>query len=87
LLVRCSRIPTSQKKRKLHAGSKEAVDQAESAVATDVEITLRVACLGGSSLDLKVKVPPRELVREVKRTIGLTGHSGQVAEWANCFRT
>ena len=34
----------------------------------DPEISLRVACLDGSSLDLKV--PPRELVREVKRTIG-----------------
>ena len=31
-------------------------------------ISLRVACLDGSSLDLKV--PPRELVREVKRAIG-----------------
>ena len=31
-------------------------------------ITLRVACLDGSSLELTV--PPRELVREVKRAIG-----------------
>ena len=32
------------------------------------DITLRVACLDGSSLELTV--PPRELVREVKRAIG-----------------
>ena len=32
------------------------------------DITLRVACLDGSSLELTV--PPRELVREVKRLIG-----------------
>jgi hypothetical protein len=49
-----------QKKRKLQADSEEA--------DADPEITLRVACLDGSSLDLKV--PPRELVREVKRSIG-----------------
>jgi hypothetical protein len=56
-----------QKKRKLQADS----EYAESAAAlTDAnpEISLRVACLDGSSLDLKV--PPRELVREVKRAIG-----------------
>jgi hypothetical protein len=55
-----------QKKRKLQADSEEA----DSAAATsdEPEITLRVACLDGSSLDLKV--PPRELVREVKRAIG-----------------
>jgi hypothetical protein len=43
---------------------------AATAAASDVDpkITLRVACLDGSSLDLKV--PPRELVREVKRAIG-----------------
>ena len=34
----------------------------------DPEITLRVASLDGTSLDLKV--PPRDLVREVKRAIG-----------------
>ena len=55
-----------KKKRKLQAGSEEA-DSAAVTVA-DPEITLRVACLDGSSLDLKV--PPRELVREVKRAIG-----------------
>jgi hypothetical protein len=32
------------------------------------DITLRVACLDGSSIELTV--PPRELVREVKRAIG-----------------
>ena len=55
-----------QKKRKLQADSEEA-DSAAASIA-DPEITLRVACLDGSSLDLKV--PPRELVREVKRAIG-----------------
>jgi hypothetical protein len=55
-----------KKKRKLQADSEEADGAAAS--AADPEITLRVACLDGSSLDLKV--PPRELVREVKRAIG-----------------
>ena len=55
-----------KKKRKLQADSEEA-DSAAVTVA-DPDITLRVACLDGSSLDLKV--PPRELVREVKRAIG-----------------
>jgi hypothetical protein len=55
-----------KKKRKLQADSEEA-DSAAVTVA-DPEISLRVACLDGSSLDLKV--PPRELVREVKRAIG-----------------
>jgi hypothetical protein len=50
-----------KKKRKLQADSEEADGAA-------AKISLRVACLDGSSLDLKV--PPRELVREVKRTIG-----------------
>ena len=54
------------KKRKLQADIEEADTTAAS--AADPEITLRVACLDGSSLDLKV--PPRELVREVKRAIG-----------------
>jgi hypothetical protein len=54
------------KKRKLQANSDEADGAAASVV--DPDITLRVACLDGSSLDLKV--PPRELVREVKRAIG-----------------
>jgi hypothetical protein len=54
-----------QKKRKLQADSEEG----KSAAASDADpISLRVACLDGSSLDLKV--PPRELVREVKRAIG-----------------
>ena len=55
-----------KKKRKLQADSEVADTTAAS--AADPEITLRVACLDGSSLDLKV--PPRELVREVKRAIG-----------------
>ena len=58
--------PPSKKKRKLQADSEEADGAAAS--DADTEITLRVACLDGSSLDLKV--PPRELVREVKRAIG-----------------
>ena len=32
------------------------------------EVSLRVACLDGTTLDLTV--PQRELVREVKRTVG-----------------
>ena len=55
-----------KKKRKLQADSEEADGAAAS--AADPDITIRVACLDGSSLDLKV--PPRELVREVKRAIG-----------------
>ena len=55
-----------KKKRKLQADSEKTATAAAS--DADPEITLRVACLDGSSLDLKV--PPRELVREVKRAIG-----------------
>ena len=54
-----------KQKRKLHVDSEHT---AAAASADDPDITLRVACLDGSSLDLKV--PPRELVREVKRAIG-----------------
>ena len=53
------------KKRKKQADSGEA-NTARDDAADD--ITLRVACLDGSSLELTV--PPRELVREVKRLIG-----------------
>jgi hypothetical protein len=56
-----------KKKRKLQGTSNEA-DAAAAVTDADPEITLRVACLDGSSLDLKV--PPRELVRKVKRAIG-----------------
>jgi hypothetical protein len=56
-----------KKKRKLQADTEEA-DGAAVVIDADPEITLRVACLDGSSLDLKV--PPRELVREIKRAIG-----------------
>ena len=56
-----------QKKRKLQADT-EGADGAAAVTGADQDITLRVACLDGSSLDLKV--PPRELVREVKRAIG-----------------
>ena len=60
-----SKPPSNKKKkRKLVADSEEL----ESAATSHLEITLRVACLDGSSLDLKV--PPRQLVREVKRAIG-----------------
>ena len=61
-----SNPPSNKKKRKLQATSKVVDHAADN--AADPEITLRVACLDGSSLDLKV--PPRELVREVKRAIG-----------------
>ena len=61
-----SKKKKEKKKRKLQADSEEADTAAAS--DADPEITLRVACLDGSSLDLKV--PPRELVREVKRAIG-----------------
>ena len=53
------------KKRKKQVDSDE-VELARDDAADD--ITLRVACLDGSSLELTV--PPRELVREVKRLIG-----------------
>ena len=53
------------KKRKKQVGI-DAVELAGDDAAED--ITLRVACLDGSSLELTV--PPRELVREVKRLIG-----------------
>ena len=56
-----------KKKRKLQADSEDA-ESAAALTDANPEITLRVACLDGSSLDLKV--PPRELVREVKRAIG-----------------
>ena len=53
------------KKRKKQVDSDE-VELARDDAAED--ITLRVACLDGSSLELTV--PPRELVRVVKRLIG-----------------
>jgi hypothetical protein len=53
------------KKRKKKADSGEASAARDD--ATEL-ITLRVACLDGSSLELTV--PPRELVREVKRAVG-----------------
>ena len=57
-----SESPPSKKRKKQAADSSgEACDAAQ-------DITLRVACLDGSSVELTV--PPRELVREVKRTIG-----------------
>ena len=57
--------PPSKKRKKLAADSGEASKTRDDAVE---DITLRVACLDGSSLELTV--PPRELVREVKRAIG-----------------
>jgi hypothetical protein len=55
--------PPSKKRKKL-------ADSGEDNTTRDVAevITLRVACLDGSSLELTV--PPRELVREVKQAIG-----------------
>jgi hypothetical protein len=50
--------PPSKKRKKQAADIGDAAD----------DIKLRVACLDGSSLELTV--PPRELVREVKRLIG-----------------
>jgi hypothetical protein len=60
----------NKKKRKLQAESDGPDGESAGAVTViDVpKVSLRVACLDGSSLDLKV--PPRELVREVKRTLG-----------------
>jgi hypothetical protein len=54
--------PPSTKKRKKQDADSGARDDAAQ------DITLRVSCLDGSSLDLTV--PPWELVREVKRAIG-----------------
>jgi hypothetical protein len=56
-----------KKKRTLQADT-EGADGAAAVTDADPDITLRVACLDGSSLDLKV--PPRELVREVQRASG-----------------
>jgi hypothetical protein len=55
----------SKKRKKLASDSGEASKARDDAVE---DITLRVACLDGSSLELTV--PPRELVHEVKRAIG-----------------
>ena len=57
--------PPSKKRKKQDAGSGDAITADDNAAEV---ITLRVACLDGSSLELTV--PPRELVREVKRLIG-----------------
>ena len=50
--------PSKKRKKQANAACDDAAQ----------DITLRVACLDGSSLELTV--PPRELVREVKRAIG-----------------
>ena len=60
-----SESPPSKKRKKQAADSGEANTARDDAAE---DITLRVACLDGSSLELTV--PPRELVREVKRLIG-----------------
>jgi hypothetical protein len=60
-----SESPPSKKRKKQAADSGEATAARDDAAE---DITLRVACLDGSSLELTV--PPRELVREVKRLIG-----------------
>ena len=54
------------KKRKLGADTGHAIESASAEVPH--EVSLRVACLDGTTLD--VTVPQRELVREVKRTVG-----------------
>jgi hypothetical protein len=56
--------PPSKKRKKL--------DEVE-------DITLRVACLDGSSLDLTV--PPRERVRELKRSIGQVRQEALACGW------
>ena len=74
-------IPAKNAKNQ-HADSNEA----DTAAASDADpgITLCVACVDGSSLDLKV--PPRELVREVKRTIGQVRRRLEtVLIFARCF--
>ena len=55
-----------KKKRKLDADTGHAIESASAEVPH--EVSLRVACLDGTTLD--VTVPQRELVREVKRTVG-----------------
>ena len=55
-----------KKKRKLGADTGHAIESASAEVPH--EVSLRVACLDGTTLD--VTVPQRELVREVKRTVG-----------------
>jgi hypothetical protein len=62
-----SESPPSKKRKKQAADSGEAGSGSACGDAAEV-ITLRVACLDGWSLELTV--PPRELVREVKRLIG-----------------
>ena len=72
-----SNPPSKKKKRKLGddgSGSDEEADGDPVAVVCEhcggavPEVSLRVACLDGTTLD--VTVPQRELVREVKRTVG-----------------
>jgi hypothetical protein len=70
----------NKKKRKLGADTGHAIESASAEVPHEVslqcnhcggavpQISLRVACLDGTTLD--VTVPQRELVREVKRTVG-----------------
>ena len=57
-----------KKKRKKLQADGDGPDGDAVTVIDAPQVSLRVACLDGSSLDLKV--PPRELVREVKRAIG-----------------
>ena len=65
--------PPSKKRKK--QVSIDAVELARDDAAED--ITLRVACLDGSSLELTV--PPRELVREVKRLIGQVSGESKIS--------
>ena len=67
-----SESPPSKKRKKQAAESSDAAQ----------DITLRVACLDGSSLELTV--PPRELVREVKRLIGQVSSERDLACSTQC---
>jgi hypothetical protein len=77
--------PSQPKKRKLRTDSAAAEGVTAPAKVCErcggavPEVSLRVACLDGSALDLTV--PKRELVREVKRAVGQVkrapGVSGQ----------
>jgi hypothetical protein len=71
-----SESPPSKKRKKQAFDSGEATNARDDAAE---DITLRVACLDGSSLELTV--PPRELVREVKKTLGQVGSEREREIW------
>ena len=68
-----SESPPSKKRKK--QDDSDEVKLARDDAADD--ITLRVACLDGSSLELTVQ--PRELVREVKRLIGQVSGESKIS--------